>query len=666
MEANTFKPAPESVRTADALRDRRVLIVDDDRDFAESLQDLLGTQRYVTRIAHSSEEALRILAHFPAEVALLDIRIGLQSGINLLEVFARRAPDILCVMITAYCSTDTAIEALRRGAYDYLAKPVRAEMMMATLGRCFERIDLRRERDLAQAHLRRSERRYRQLVEDSSAVPWEMDAGTGCLTYVGPQIERLTGIPPARWLTPDFLLNHAHPDDAAALRNLLIQSMAGRHGEVEFRLCVGDAQPLWLRCHVGGAEAADGGIVLGYLFDVSEQVIGRQQQRRLQRQLQQAQRMEAIGYLTGGVAHDFNNILASILGYTGLALERAERDPETMRRYLQEVRNAGEKARSLVQRMLVFSRGGTGQSVPLALGEALKETLRLVRASLPAGIGLGLETPTDEQRVLMDPVQLQQILMNLSLNARDACGDQGLITVQLLEARAYSCECASCHRPFAGEFVGIAVRDTGTGMNAEVIARIFDPFFTTKSLGQGSGLGLSIVHGIVHDHGGHLQVESQPGAGTQFRILLPVLVANDAAADTQPGNFQVVLVEDDRTAARQFQQALEQAGYATTHYADARAALAASQQVQAAQIVVVDQSLPGLTGLDLLHRLHAAGRRQPGLLYTRDTRLLDSMPHTEGVTEVMPRPTQAEELVAAVDRLAHALMQGTGGGEAHN
>lgn len=648
MEA---KPLERVRYPADAAGEepRRVLIVDDDRDFAESMQDLLEARGYVTRIAYDSDSALHALTTFPAEVALLDIRIGLHSGIDLLKLLGRRAPELLCVMITAYCSADTAIEALRRGAYDYLAKPVRAEVLTAALERCFETLDLRRERDLAQAHLHCSERRYRQLVEDSSAVPWEYDAHSGRFLYIGRRIEGLTGVAVERWLEPGFLLQRVHADDAEQVRSLFAHAAAGRHGEIEFRLQVDAGQPLWLRCHVGGAEAGESGLVFGYLFDVTEQVLGRQQQQRLQRQLQQAQRMEAIGYLAGGVAHDFNNILASMLGYTGLALERIQRDPTSVTRYLQEVRSAGDKARRLVQGMLAFSRGGTGESIPLALGAALQEALRLVRPSLPAGMGVDTHFPSVEQRVLMDPVQLQQVVMNLCLNARDACGDRGVITLEVTAARNYIGECASCHRPFKDELVAITVSDNGSGMEAELLTRVFDPFFTTKALGKGSGLGLSIVHGIVHDFGGHLLVDSRPGAGTRFRVLLPVLPVS-AADRTAPERPDVILVEDDRAAARLFQQALEAAGHVTVHYAHAASLLAAPQVALTAPLIVADQSLPELTGLELLQRLHAAGRRLPTLLYTRDARLLDE-PQREGIARIIPRPMQGETLVAAVGTL---------------
>lgn len=626
---------------------RMVLIVDDDRDFAESLQDLLGTQRYSTRIAGSIEEALRVLTHFPAEVALLDIRLGLQSGINLLERLSRQAPDIVCVMITAYSSVDTAIEALRRGAYDYLAKPVRAEVLMASLGRCFERIDLKRERDYAQRDLRQSEQWYRQLVEDSSAVPWEMDISQWQFRFIGARIEELTGIPVEEWLQEDFLFKFMHPDDIERVRAALEHGAKGERSELEFRWVQPDSGLLWLRCSLDAVDHGGRELVRGYLFDVSAQVSSRQQQERLQRQLLQAQRMEAIGYLTGGVAHDFNNILASVLGYTALALDHLSRqDLVTVERHLKEVTAAGNKAKDLVGRMMAYSRGGTGESVPIRLCDVTRDAVKLVRASMPAGINLSLELVDCERSVLMDPIQLQQILMNLCINARDAIGENGIITIKVQTPRWFSTECASCHRFIQGEYIEITVTDTGAGMSPEILTHIFDPFYTTKAVGQGSGLGLSIVHGIVHDHDGHVLVESQIASGTRFRILLPAL--NAARLTNGQDTNRILLVEDDRTAARGYLEALEAAGYSVSHYVNAREAINAVTEHAQARLLIVDQSLPEITGVELIRRIRQTGNQMPAVLYTRDSRLFEEQGKDPDFAYVIDRPTRPYDLIQVV------------------
>ena len=629
---------------------RMVLIVDDDRDFAESLQDLLGTRRYSTRIAANIEEAMRTLTLFPAEVALLDIRLGLQSGINLLERLSHQAPDLVCIMITAYSSVDTAVEALRSGAYDYLSKPMRAEVLMASLNRCFERIDLKRERDYAQRDLRQSENWYRHLVEDSSAVPWEMDITNWQFRYIGARIETISDVPVERWLEEGFLFSHMHVDDIERVKEAFQAGAQGARTELEMRWKRPDGGILWLRCSLDAVDHGGRELVRGYLFDISAQVAGRQQQERLQRQLQQAQRMEAIGYLTGGVAHDFNNILASVLGYTALALDRLSRqDLDTVERHLQEVMTAGNKAKDLVGRMMAYSRGGSGEAVPIVLADVTRDAAKLVRASMPAGINFSLELIDRERLVLMDPVQLQQILMNLCINARDAIGDNGLIAIRVQPPRWFSTECVSCHRPVQGEYSEIAVTDTGDGMDVEVLERIFDPFFTTKALGQGSGLGLSIVHGIVHDHGGHLLVESQARAGTRFRILLPTLSTSKGLAAN--GLSRVVLVEDDRNAARTYLEALEAAGYSTLHYVSGRDAIAGLDMHAQTALIIVDQSLPELTGLELITRLRGAGKRIPAILYARDSQVLAEQATAQGVDKVIDRPETAESMLRAVQSI---------------
>ena len=640
----------------DSQRDKRfVLIVDDDRDFAESLQDLLGAHQYTARIANSSEDALRVLIHYPASVVLLDIRLGMQSGIRLLTELRRIMPDIMCVMITAYSSVDTAIEALRYGAYDYLAKPIRAEVLMASLDKCFERIRLKQERDSAQKKLASSESRYRQLIEDSSAVSWEFDTRSWTFLYIGRQIEKLTGIPLRSWLREGYFLKQIHADDLHIFKQAISASIRNMRDEVEFRLGIKDGGLIWVRCIIDTQEDTASEIVHGFLFDITDQVNARLQQARLQNQLQQAQRMEAIGYLTGGVAHDFNNILASIMGYTDLAIERLKSDArETVEGYLQEVRSAGNKARNLVGRMLAFSRGSTGDPIPVELIEMVNNSMRLVRASLPNTIILSLEGTSSHDKVLVDPVQLQQLLMNLCINARDAIEGSGLITLQVIDAKPYVNECVSCHRPVMGEYACLSVTDTGSGMSEELVERIFDPFFTTKQSGQGSGLGLSIIHGIVHEYGGHILIDSQPGSGTRFRILLPIL---QQLASTSLVNglktCKLILVEDDRDSARVYLRALEAAGYSASHYLNASDVLALDAKQLETQIIIVDHSLPEISGIELIRRLRARGLGQLMLLYTRDANFLSDAAAIErqGVDLVISRPELPSTLVNAVGGL---------------
>jgi PAS domain S-box-containing protein len=262
-----------------------------------------------------------------------------------------------------------------------------------------------------------------------------------------------------------------------------------------------------------------------YMQDVTEYQRLRSEHRRLERQVQQSQKMEAIGQLTAGIAHDFNNILASINGYTDLALTRCvDEGQDQLRGYLEHVYKAGERARDLIQQMTAYSHSTTAKETALSLRPLLKEMLKMLRSTLPTSIQLSFDCPTDEEIFInMDAAQLQQIVMNLCVNARDAMHGAGQLELRLECTEQQPVECASCHNTLHGDYVVLSVRDSGDGMMAEVRDHLFEPFFTTKDVGEGTGLGLSVAHGIMHDHQGHIRVESEPGQGTVFYLLFPAL-----------------------------------------------------------------------------------------------------------------------------------------------
>ncbi|MDX1375773.1 MAG: PAS domain S-box protein, partial [Burkholderiales bacterium] len=260
--------------------------------------------------------------------------------------------------------------------------------------------------------------------------------------------------------------------------------------------------------------------------DITERKRAEIERAALEAQLRQAQKMEAIGQLTGGIAHDFNNILTGIMGYLVLAGERpaAFEDPR-LARHLEQARLGAQRARDLIQQMLTFSRGRRGSATPVALGPLIAEATALLRSSLPATLELRTAMEKGLPQVRIDPVQFEQVLLNLCINARDAMEGSGTVRVHARIADASGQRCASCKQKLDGRFVEIAVEDEGHGIPPEVLERMFEPFFSTKDVGRGSGMGLASVHGIVHEHGGHIVVDTLPGRGTTFRIELPALEA---------------------------------------------------------------------------------------------------------------------------------------------
>jgi PAS domain S-box-containing protein len=382
---------------------------------------------------------------------------------------------------------------------------------------------------------------------------------------------------------------------------------------------------------------------------------------QLEAQLRQAQKMEAIGHLTGGIAHDFNNILTSVMGYLVLAAERegAQEDAK-LAKYLGQAHLSCERARDLIQQMLTFSRGQRGERRPTALGALVKESVKLLRSTMPATLELITEIDAEAPQVMLDPVQADQVLLNLGINARDATEGHGAVTVAVRRARGDGLVCASCRKRIAGDFVELVVRDTRPRIAPEVMERMFEPFFSTKEVGKGSGMGLATVHGIVHEHGGHIAVESQPGRGASFRVLFPTLPQGEAAA--RPARRpragaaaphielagHVLVVDDEAMVSEFMKELLESWGLAVTakpNGVEAREAFARTPEVY--DLVVTDQAMPRITGLQLARELLEIRPTVPVILYTGYADdLTEAQAHAAGVRALIRKPVEPAALLA--------------------
>ena len=353
-----------------------------------------------------------------------------------------------------------------------------------------------------------------------------------------------------------------------------------------------------------------GGKVVNFIAlkrDISDLKRAERAQEQMQRRLQQTDKMQALGLMVGGIAHDFNNILASVMGYADLArLRFGAIGAGKLREYLDEIYRAGERARDLVSQMLVFSRGGNSEPRPLLLEPLVKEVVKMLQSTLPSNIVVSIASDPELPAVMIDPVQLNQVLVNLCLNARDAIPGNGEITVRLQGVRVTSQFCASCREPVHGDFVELAVADTGVGIDKDAWDHLFDPFFTTKEVGKGTGMGLPVVHGIIHRCAGHLATETSTGRGSTFRIWLPPVrpEARTPAAGTEPSpqtprsiRGRILLVDDEPSVLNYLTEVLTGAGCRVTATNDSREALARFTEDPAAfDLVVTDQTMPGITG----------------------------------------------------------------------
>jgi|GEM_PF-997922 len=429
-----------------------------------------------------------------------------------------------------------------------------------------------------------------------------------------------------------------HPDDFDAVFSALMRHIDGEVPSYisEHRIRHPQGGWDWVR-EVGKIVQWDAGgfplRIVGTTQRINERVALQEQEQVLQERLVQATKMESIGHLTAGIAHDFNNLLGGILGFAELASELLARgDPaHKMEKYLAQICTAGTRAKDLITQMLVFSRLhpelGSGDVPMTRLQPAVKEIMKILRSSVPSSIALGLEIQNENISARIQPVHLHQILLNLVINARDAIAEYGRIDV-VLTSHPYSAVCDACYEPFSGDFVELAVRDTGEGIPALFRSNIFDPFFTTKDVGKGTGMGLSVVHGLTHALGGHIMVESEMGKGTTLRVLIPAMTGEvlstpqevarkiDIPAGVLCG-LRILVVDDEPTIASMLNELLSLHGAKVSAFNRSADALATfSRDPQAVDLVITDGTMPELSGPDMARAMLKIRPNTPILLCT--------------------------------------------------
>ncbi len=583
---------------------RRILVVEDDEAHAELIRrgfedDAPGAR---LRFARTLREARRQLEQELPDLVITDLRLPDGDGAELIEADREQA-RVPVVVMTSFGDQQVAVEAMRTGALDYVVK---SEVTLAEMARIAERA-LREwghilERRQAEAALRRSEEHFRSLIENALDLILVLGAD-GRLRYVSPSARRAL-----RW-EPDELagreiLELVHDDDREGARRAVRQALA-RRGEPQFvtlrlRTPDGDWRVFESIGQAGGAPQ-DEPVVVVNSRDVTERLRAEEAHRELEAQLRQAQRLETLGTLAGGIAHDFNNVLQAVMGCTELARAKVGEDSPA-RRYLDRTLEVSRRGRDVVEQILQFSRRGPQQLRPIELREVLEEVVRLLRATFPATIEIR-ERLEDSGAVVADPSQLHQVLMNLAANARQAMAGNGILEIALERQPVGSGSLPAGLAPVT--YFVISVSDNGPGMPPEVRERVFEPFFTTKGVGEGTGLGLAVAHGIVRGHGGAIVCESEPGRGATFRVYLnearpaaepPAVVA---PAGTVP-RARVLFVDDDANVVFVGRSLLEGLGHEVT---------TASSGVEALELflrgphdfdlLVVDEVMPRMTGSQL-------------------------------------------------------------------
>jgi PAS domain S-box-containing protein len=508
--------------------------------------------------------------------------------------------------------------------------------------------------------LQANEKRFRAMIERSSDAVVLNGMGARGIFYVSPAFERITGHALAD-VRGGNLFDLVHPDQLVRTlqaREAVLRT-PGRPWFNEWLLRHRDGSYRWVEGTATNLldDPAVGAIVIN-LRDIHERKLAEAERERLEGRLRQSAKMEAVGRLAGGIAHDFNNILGGILGYAELLVDSAP-EGSAERRYARNVLTGAERASALVEQILTYSRSHRGKRAAVDLGAIVAETLELVRGSLANSIRLEAALPAAPLHVMADPTQLHQVVMNLCTNALQAIGEHGTIRLSI-EAAEVAEERLFAHTTLAaGRYALLKVDDSGRGMDTVTLARLFEPFFTTKEVGQGTGLGLALVYGIVTDSGGAIDVASTPGRGSSFAVYLPLVDAPsqaDGARAAPPlrGNGERILVVDDEDALLAAMcETLKHLGYEPTGFAGADAALADFERdPRRYDAVLTDEVMPNFTGTQLATVLRGRRADLPvvlvsGLIGPATTELAISA----GIRETLKKPVHADELAAVLARV---------------
>ena len=469
------------------------------------------------------------------------------------------------------------------------------------------------ERDRDKIELRAAEDRYRTLVERLPAITYVAELGAGGpWHYVSPQIESILGFSPEEWLSdPLNWLNDIHSEDREAViaeESRFKQTRDLFHAE--YRMFARDGRVLWFRDEGVMLRDAGGGrelLMQGVLYDITDH-------KRLEEQLRQSQKLEAVGQLAGGVAHDFNNLLMVIQAHNERLRGRLTPSDPAHQDTL-EIDRAVARATSLTQQLLAFSRRQILQLKALDLNTVLTDVAEMLGRLIPANIELKIVPASSLRRVKADPGQMEQVILNLAVNARDAMPQGGRLTIETRNTELHETYAGSHGQIPPGKYVVLTVSDTGIGMRSDVKAKIFEPFFTTKKPGKGTGLGLAIVYGVVKQTGGWISANSELGNGTAFDLYLPQVHVEDALeepaskSEISPafaarGTETILLVEDQdgiRDLVREF---LQKNGYTVLHAVDGNEALQITDEYKhPIHLLLTDVVMPNVGGRELAHRL---------------------------------------------------------------
>lgn len=593
------------------------------------------------------------------DIILADFTLPSFNGVSALVMARKICPDIPFIFVTGTLGEEVAIDALKRGATDYLLKT-----RLARLAPAVKRALLEKAEKIARKKAEEDLRIKNQAIESSINGIAIFDR-QGHISYVNPAFLNMWGYGDDHEILGKSLLDYLHQPDANMDILSLLDEQGYWLGELPAKRKNQDTFIVQVSATEVWNELGESTCLMASFMDISEH-------KKMEERLRQSQKLEAIGTLANGIAHDFNNILGAIFGYTEMALTAiSQKDP--LYKDFQQILKAANRARDLIKQILTFSRQNKAERGPLRISLILKENLKLLRASLPTTIEIAQNISADagQATVLADPTELQQIILNLGSNAAYAMREKGGVLSIALKCIKADAQYLTPYPELApGPYLLLSVADTGNGMTEEIKQRIFEPYFTTKSFGEGTGLGLATVYGIVKGCQGGISVTSEPGHGAKFEILLPLILTDTdkdehtalhTATPLPCGQGSILLVDDEETILDTGRQMLEYLGYRVVTKKDSLDALIAFRSnSDGFDLIILDQMMPKMTGTGLAQEILAVRPELPIILCSGHDENIDRKLAKEiGIQAILLKPIAMRELAEILSSLLKqpALLQ---------
>jgi two-component system cell cycle sensor histidine kinase/response regulator CckA len=588
------------------------------------------------------------------DLVLLDHSLPGYGGLAAMAWMRAEHPEVPCLFVSGTIGEERAIETLKKGATDYVLKD-KLDRLVPAMERAIQEAEERVKGKRMEEALRNSEERFREMAETIRDVFWVAGPDGSKLQYVSPAYEIIWGRPLSGSLSEDRMeavVEEDRPRVSVFLRELAKMPRGTDH-RIEYRIVHPNGQVRWIEDRGFALEDSQGRVerTIGVAVDITDRKL-------LEAQLLQAQKMEAVGQLAGGVAHDFNNLLTVITGLTSVLLD-AENLPPDLAGHLKQIYTAGERAAELTRQLLVFSRKQPVHMQTLQVNDILQDISKMLRRVIGEHITLELKLATPLPFVQVDAGMIEQVLMNLAVNARDAMPRGGRLMMETGQVALDAADLKGNPSARAGHFVVLRIQDTGEGIPPEVMPHIFEPFYTTKEVGRGTGLGLATVFSIVKQHQGWIAVESEVHSGTVFHIYLPAaaagLVPTEAKAVAEPkpdGGKETILLVEDEPAVREFAVAvLQKSGYRILQAASGADALEVWKwHAERIDLLLTDMIMPGnITGLELAETLQ---KEKPDLRVICTSGYSSEMMHRffipRGEVNFIHKPYQPRDLAKAV------------------